>query len=203
MSGSELGPWPPSVTGLVMKSFQVFTGEVFQVTQSRDIVGDAAEPGKLPGVELGAAVEQRIDAGGAGEGAEIRAVLRRRGEDIVCGFERAGARHVLRHHGRVAGDVLADVAGEMASVQIVAAADREADHHVDGLALVELLRALGVGRKRGSRQSRQAQRSESAHSALQIEVVPAVILGAAPGRCRRNRLPGAATDFTFGRNIAA
>ena len=33
MSGSELGPWPPSVTGLVMKSFQVFTGDVCQVTQ--------------------------------------------------------------------------------------------------------------------------------------------------------------------------
>ena len=31
MSGSELGPWPPSVTGFSRKSFQVFTGEVCQV----------------------------------------------------------------------------------------------------------------------------------------------------------------------------
>ncbi len=33
MSGSELGPWPPSVIGFSRKSFQVFTAEVCQVTQ--------------------------------------------------------------------------------------------------------------------------------------------------------------------------
>ena len=33
MSGSALGPWPPRVTGLVMKSFQVLIAVVCQVTQ--------------------------------------------------------------------------------------------------------------------------------------------------------------------------
>ena len=33
MSGSELGPWPPSVDGFFRKSSQFFTAEVFQVTQ--------------------------------------------------------------------------------------------------------------------------------------------------------------------------
>ncbi len=33
MSGSELGPWPPRVTGLVSMSFQVLTVDVCQVTQ--------------------------------------------------------------------------------------------------------------------------------------------------------------------------
>ena len=33
MSGSELGPWPPSVIGFFRKSSQVFTGVVCQLTQ--------------------------------------------------------------------------------------------------------------------------------------------------------------------------
>jgi hypothetical protein len=38
-----------------------------------------------------------------------------------------GARHVLRHDLRVAGDVLADVASQRSGVEVVAAAGAEAD----------------------------------------------------------------------------
>jgi hypothetical protein len=40
--------------------------------------------------------------------------------------------------------MLAHVAGEMAGVEVVAAADGKADRQIDGLALVELLDALGA-----------------------------------------------------------
>jgi hypothetical protein len=108
------------------------------------VVGDAAEPGEFGAVEGRAAFQQRIDAGGAGEGAERGAVLRRRGVDEIRRAQAAGAGHVLRHDGRIAGDVLAHVAGEMAGVEVVAAADGKADRQIDGLALVELLDALGA-----------------------------------------------------------
>ncbi len=40
MSGSELGPWPPSVEGTFRKSAQFFTLVVFQVTQVENEVDD-------------------------------------------------------------------------------------------------------------------------------------------------------------------
>jgi putative ATP-binding cassette transporter len=79
-----------------------------------------------------------------GEGAERGAVLGRCGVDEVRRAQAAGAGHVLRHDGWVAGDVLAHVAGKMAGVEVVAAADGKADGQIDGLALVELLDALGA-----------------------------------------------------------
>ena len=69
----------------------------------------------------------------------------------------AGARLVLHDHGRVAGNVLGDVARQRARVDVVARADADADHDAHGLAFVEggdVLLRLGAlaagGKQRGS-----------------------------------------------------
>ena len=74
-----------------------------------------------------------------------RAVLGRDVVDVAERQERAGARLVLRHHGRIAGDVLADMAGEQPRIDVVAAGRRIADDELDLLALVELLGGLRRG----------------------------------------------------------
>src|SRR5262249_4783775 len=106
-------------------------------------------------VEGRAALQQRIDAGGAGERADGPAVLRCRRIDEVRGLQRARTWHVLRHHGRVAGNMLADVAREVPTVQVVAAANREADYQIDGFALVEFLDTLRRRRRNGGSGERQ------------------------------------------------
>ena len=63
-------------------------------------------------------------------------------------LQRAGARHVLRHQSRIAGDVLAHVARQRAGIDVVAAARRETDQHLDGAALVEVLHRIGGHRLR-------------------------------------------------------
>ena len=90
------------------------------------------------------------------------AVLRR---DVVEVRDRgvaAGARHVGDDHARIAGDVLAHVAGEQPRVDVVAAAGRGADDHGDLPALVELgdrvLRGGGRGRRRRHSASRPRSR---------------------------------------------
>ena len=90
--------------------------------------------------------EQRIEAGAAADDAEGRAVLRaRRCRASWRAAAMPAPSHVLRHHGRVAGDVLADVAREHARVEVVGAADAVADVEIDGLALVEVGRRSGRG----------------------------------------------------------
>ena len=195
MSGSELGPWPPSVTGFFRKSFQVFTARGVPGDAGRDVVGDAAEPGELGAVEGRAAFQQRIDAGGAREGAE--GACRPWAPRSRCSsprLQRAGARHVLRHDGRIAGDVLADVAGEMPRVEVVAAADREADHEVDGLALVELLDASGRGGQGGERtKARAAGRQRRMRNSRRISFRPRSYSQAA-GIVDQSPLAGHATE---------
>ena len=66
--------------------------------------------------------------------ADRGAVLRRDVVEPVRGGAGAGARHVLRHEGRIAGDVPRPVARHRAGVEVVAAADVEADHQLDALA---------------------------------------------------------------------
>ena len=79
-------------------------------------------------------LEQRIVPWCAA-GADNGAVLRRRRSRVVARPAGAGARHVLRHDGRMAGDVLADMARDRRRIEVVAAADREADQEGDSLAL--------------------------------------------------------------------
>ena len=104
----------------------------------------------LTGSKL-ARVEQRLGDHAAADGGERQAVLGGDAIDILRGLHRAGARHVLHHHGRIAGDVLADVTAEQARIEVVAAAGGEADQDGDGLAAIEVLRGLRA-RGRGERQ---------------------------------------------------
>ena len=96
-----------------------------------------------------ALADQRLHRHAAAEHADGRAVLGRDVVEVVRGLERARARHVLHHDGRIAGDVLADMAGENAGIGVVAAAGAVADDQVDGLAAVEVGdRVLRAGRWR-------------------------------------------------------
>ena len=79
--------------------------------------------------------------------------------DVLRGLGAAGARHVLDHDGRLAGDVAAEMARHRARVDVVAAARSAADDHLDGLAGV----VVGGG-KRGAGQ-RSAGRDQVAASA--------------------------------------
>src|SRR5581483_5718548 len=72
----------------------------------------------------------------------------------------ARAFHILRHHRGIARNVLAEMPGEHAGVEIVTTADAIADIKLDGLALVEIGRALGTGGK-----SRHEQRQDGNHCA--------------------------------------
>jgi hypothetical protein len=73
------------------------------------------------------------------------AVLGRHVERVVGGAEPARRRHVLHHHGRLARDVLAEVARNGAAIGVVAAAGRGGDDQADLLAAVEIRGALRVG----------------------------------------------------------
>src|SRR5262249_39804009 len=72
---------------------------------------------------------------------------------------------VLHHHSRVARDMAAEVAGEDARVEVVAAARAEPDDEVHGLAAVEIGDALGgcaAGRQR-QRGRDKGQGGETGH----------------------------------------
>jgi hypothetical protein len=71
------------------------------------------------------------------------AIPRRRRKQKVGRLEAAGPSHGLRHHGRIAGNVLADETGNETGVIVVAAAGSEADIEVDDLTLEELVGWLG------------------------------------------------------------
>ena len=86
---------------------------------------------------------QRLIGGGDGE-----AVLRRDIVDVARSDPAAAARHLLGDDGRLARNVVRHVAGDEPRIDIVGAAGREADHHLDGPALVELLNRLRPGSRR-------------------------------------------------------
>ena len=133
------------VTSFLSMSSQVLAGAGVPGDAGRDLVGDAAEPGELGAVELGAGRrQQRRRRDGAAERADGGAVLRRHRIDELRGAQAAGAGHVLRHDIGVSGDVLAEMARQQPAVEIVAAADAVADDQIDGLALVEILDAVGA-----------------------------------------------------------
>src|SRR5947207_353701 len=103
------------------------------------LVVRAAEPAELRGLELRAlGAEQRIERNAAADGAEHRAVLRRRLVEPIREPQAPRAFHILRHDDRVAGKVLSDVPREKARIDVVAAADAVADVELDHLAFVEL-----------------------------------------------------------------
>ena len=88
--------------------------------------------------------------------ADHRAVLGRDAVNVVCGDQAAGPRHVLRHHRRVAGNVLAHVTRKRARPGVVAAAGTETDDHGHLFAFVEIGDRLRL--RRGERDCGQGER---------------------------------------------
>src|SRR5262249_53451761 len=85
-----------------------------------------------------------VDPCRAGEIAEMRAVPGRDLAQISGADQTAGAVQVLHHHVRMAVDVLDQVFGEQAALDVGRAAGSEVDQHGEALALVErLLRLRG------------------------------------------------------------
>ena len=73
--------------------------------------------------------------------------LRRDRVEPVGRAAAAGAGHVLRHDGRLAGNVRADEAAEHAGIEVVAAAGAVADDEGDALAAIEVGDVVGAGRR--------------------------------------------------------
>src|SRR5439155_26313115 len=87
-----------------------------------------------------------LDTGGAEElvqdqlaveVADNGAILGRDVVHVISSQDTSGARHVLDDDGGIAGDVLADVASDVARIGIISAAGRGADDDADRLATVE------------------------------------------------------------------
>ena len=86
---------------------------------------DLDEFGRVVAQPPGAAeqrVEQRVHDGAVLRRADEGAVLRRDVVDMRDRGVAAGARHVGHHHGGIAGNVFAHVAGDQPGVDVVAAA---------------------------------------------------------------------------------
>jgi hypothetical protein len=91
-------------------SSKLLTGDVCQVTQRAHLIAAAAEPGEFSPVVLGGAgADERLDRKPAPDHADGRAVPRRRVVKKIGEPQASGARHVLRHNGRVAGNMPAHV----------------------------------------------------------------------------------------------
>ena len=73
--------------------------------------------------------------------------LRRHVGEPVGGIEPAAAQHVLRDDVGIAGNVFGQVLGQQPRAQIIVAAGGDADHHLDGLALVEVRHRIGRSRR--------------------------------------------------------
>jgi hypothetical protein len=107
------------------------------------------------------------------------AVLRRRRVQVIDHAQAACSRHLLRHDGGVAGNVLAPEAGEQASIEVVTATGAVGDRQRYGLALVEILDRIRTGGVRESarqyeRQARQERRPTRAIRRTMHQLSPSI-----------------------------
>ena len=133
----------------------VLTPAACQTPKVSGLDAHRAEPGEPLGVVLGAVGADRLHGDQrVREHADGGAVLRRDRIEEVRHLDPAGADHVLRHQHRVARDMRTHMASEQPRLEVVAAADVDADIHVDGLAPVEVGDRVGAGAGRGERDRR-------------------------------------------------
>jgi hypothetical protein len=122
----------------------------------------AADVSELAGVVLDALrLQHLLDGEGLGRSGDRGAVARRHVVEPVGHGEAAGTRHVLRHHRRVARDVLRHVLGDEATVEVIAASRNGADVIGDGLAPEEVLDRIGGCCSRQERRGANGRRSEN------------------------------------------
>jgi hypothetical protein len=106
--------------------------------------------------------EERIERNPALDHADDQPVLGRDVEQVVGRQKAAAARHVLRHDGRLARDVAAQVCGEGAGVEVVPAAHIRRHDQPERLAAIEV---LGSRRHhQGGQGSSDQQLPEHTHS---------------------------------------
>ena len=141
--------------GPVVADDELLLRQILHGLHWRGVIGDAhigldrrrAEPGEFGGVELRAGrAGQRPEHGVARDQRHGGAVLGRHVVDEIGGAIAAGAFQVLRVYGRIARQMRADMAGDHARPQVVAAAGAEADIHGHRLAGERSWRLRG-GRK--------------------------------------------------------
>jgi hypothetical protein len=112
------------------------------------LVVGAADPGELVGLELSAlGAQQRIECGAAADSAQCSAVLRPDIVEPIGKTQASRALQVLGHDGRIAGDVLAEMAGQHAGIKVIGTAHAVADIEIDFLAPVEFRRRLRVSKR--------------------------------------------------------
>ena len=144
-------------------------------TDAHFVIG-AADPGEFRGVELRAGfAKQGIERGAAAGRTDDRAVIRRRRIKIVGEAETAGAFHILRHDGRIAGNVAAEPARDQARIKIVTAADAVADVEIDRLAAIEIGDALRVRRDLQKRERKGNPHQSPAQKCHTIPLVGAMV----------------------------
>ena len=98
----------------------------------------AANPIELGRIELCLRrAQQRIESSTSSDHAERAAVLGRDIVEPVGEHETPGARHVLRHDRRIAGDEAPDVPRQRPSIDVIPTASAVADVKINRLALVE------------------------------------------------------------------
>ena len=118
-----------------------------------------ADPVEIAHVELDAGLAERLVGRRClAEHGEDGAVLRRDLVEPVRGAAAAGARHVLRDHGRLAGNLLAEEAREQLGIDVVAAAGTIADDQPHGLAAIELGDVVRLRRCAGGADSQHSRK---------------------------------------------
>ena len=126
------------------------------------ILRHRADPAELLRIEQRRLVaDQRLHRRRRREHGERQAVGRVLGVDLVGRRQRTRARHVGRHHGRLAGQEAAIMPRQHPHIGVVAAAGREAGDQRHGLALVEIGDRFGLRRSR-----RRSRRATSVASAI-------------------------------------
>ena len=111
------------------------------------VLGRDAEVFELAPVELNAGFAQdMLEDQSADEMADGEAVRLGDFVDVIGGDQTAGAGHVFDDEGRIAGNMLAQVARDGARVGVVAAAGGAADDDADRFAFVEWFLREGASR---------------------------------------------------------
>ena len=135
---------------------------VIAVAVANSVIGcDDADPGIIAEVELDPfGLDDGLRDHARIEDHHHRAILRRGEIEVANRGQAAGARHVLHDDGRISGNVIADVARNIARVTVVAAGRREADDDTEHLALVEV---VGARARNCRRQCDQCRRHDKLH----------------------------------------
>src|SRR5262249_56909414 len=160
------GEWAGMVAGDVRSEGERLIEQVVEFGESRgsrgdadaDLVIGAADPGEFRSVKSRAGfVEQWIEGGAPAGRADHCAVARRRRIKIIGEAETASAFHVLRHDGRIAGNMVAEPTRDQARVKIITATDAVADVKIDRFAAIEIGDALRARRADSPPDVRQRQ----------------------------------------------